>query len=97
MADDAFALPAFNPTESLIRLKRALRDLRLAERGATYVYKGRTVIELSCDDAAIHARLAKRPALTPEWQSFTLKNSPDLRRFTDEVGKRAAAWGSDDN
>jgi hypothetical protein len=95
--DDSFALPAFKPAEALVQLKRGLREMRgLAERGQGFDWKGQAVIELGTTDQAIQARLARRPARTPEWTAFTLKGAPDVRRFTDEVKKRIAQWDHDD-
>ncbi|HSW06843.1 hypothetical protein [Aquabacterium sp.] len=93
-AEDFFAPPAFNPDEALQQLKRSLRDLRtLSERGNGYDLKGQPVIALAAEDKTITARLAKRPARnSPEWDSFTLSASPDVRRFTDEVKRRVARW-----
>ena len=95
--DDSFAPPPFNPAEALVQLKRSLRDLRtLGERVASFEWKGQTVIELAVDGPAIRARLAKRPARTPEWTVFMLKASPDVRRFADEVRKLIAQWDGDE-
>jgi hypothetical protein len=49
-ADDVragFAPPPFKPTSA--QLKRALRDLKLAERGAASNCKGKAVVELAVD------------------------------------------------
>jgi hypothetical protein len=98
MSDDFFAPPAFKPDEALQQLKRSLRDLRiLGERGNGYDLKGQPVIALVVEDKAITARLAKRPARSsPEWDSFTLSASPDVRRFTDEVKRRVARWTAEE-
>ena len=96
MSDDFFAPPAFRPGEALVGLKRQLRDLKLSERGAGFELKGRAIVELSCDDATIHARLVKRPALTPEWNVHVLKNSADVRRFVDNVKQQLSRWSSDE-
>jgi hypothetical protein len=96
MSDDFFALPAFKPDEALVTLKRQLRDLRpLAERGAGFEIGGKRVIELAADATSITARLAKRPATSPEWQAQTLKNSADVRKLVDEVKKRLSRWQQD--
>ena len=94
MSDDFFAPPAFKPDEALPQLKRSLRDLRtLTERGDGFDLKGQPVVALVADDKTIGARLARRPARSsPEWDSFTLSASPDVRRFTDEVKRRVARW-----
>jgi hypothetical protein len=92
--DFSFALPPFKPAEALVQLKRSLRDLRtLAERGDGFELKGAKVMELSAGDSSIEAKLAKRPSRqVPEWDRFTLASNADVRKFTDEVKKRAARW-----
>ena len=94
MSDDFFAPPAFKPEEALQQLKRSLRDLRmLSERDNGYELKGQPVVKMLAEDKTITARLAKRPARSsPEWDSFTLSTSLDVRRFTDEVKRRVARW-----
>jgi len=94
--DDFFAPPPFKPADALVQLKRQLRDLGLSERGAGFELKGRRIVELAAGDAAITARLVKRPALTPEWISQTLNNSADVRRFVDTVKGQLARWSSDE-
>ena len=94
--DDFFALPAFKPAEALIQLKRQLRDLRpLAERGAGFEIRGTSVIELEATDSTIEARLAKRPARSPEWTKHTLKNSADVRKFVDTVKQHLLRWSDE--
>ncbi|HET7795091.1 MAG TPA: hypothetical protein VFL64_17035 [Rhizobacter sp.] len=94
--DDFFAPPAFKPAEALVALKRQLRDLKpLVERGTGFEIGGKRVIELAASTGSIDARLAKRPAVSPEWQPFTLKNSADVRKLVDEVKKRLARWQQD--
>jgi hypothetical protein len=67
MSDDFFAPVLFEPDEALQTLRRHLRDLRpLAERGNGFELAGKRVIELQVQDATIVARLAKRPAHTPD-------------------------------
>jgi hypothetical protein len=92
--DFGFAPPPFKPAEALVQLKRALRDLRtLAERGDGFELKGARVMELSATEAAIEAKLAKRPSRqVPEWDRFMLDSSAAVRKFTDEVKKRLARW-----
>jgi hypothetical protein len=96
MSDDFFALPAFKPDEALTTLKRQLRDLKpLAERGTGFEIGGKRVVDLAADATTITARLAKRPATSPEWQTLSLKNSADVRKCVDEVKKRLARWEQD--
>lgn len=92
--DFGFAPPPFKAAEALVQLKRGLRDLRtLAERGEGFELKGARVMELQAGEAAIEAKLAKRPSRqVPEWDRFTLDSSASVRQFTDEVKKRLARW-----
>jgi len=95
-ADDFFKPPAFKPDEALTLLKRQLRDVRpLAERGNGFEIAGKRVIELTAESSTLTARLAKRPATSPEWEAMTLKNSADVRKCVDEVKKRVARWQRD--
>ncbi|MBT9488459.1 MAG: hypothetical protein IV093_13205 [Rubrivivax sp.] len=74
-------------------LKRQLRELKpLTERGARYEIKGRPVIDLTTTDNHIEARLARRPATSPEWTAEQLTCPPDVRRFVDTVKKRLQQW-----
>lgn len=91
------AAPAFDPAAALTGLKRTLRDLRvLTERGNGFALKGQAVIELATAVQAIDARLARRPARSPEWDRFALASPIDIRRFVDEAAKRLARWTEDD-
>lgn len=94
--DDFFAPPPFKPADALVQLKRQLRELRpLAERGNGFELQGRTVIELAAAAQHIEARLAKRPAVSPEWTPHLLKNSADVRRFVDTVKTQLARWSDE--
>jgi hypothetical protein len=92
-----FAPPPFKAAEALVALKRQLRDLRpLAERGMRYEIGGRAVLELAAEDGTIVARIAKRPAQTPEWTTTRLASSLDVRRFVDTVRQRLRQWEHDE-
>lgn len=94
--DDFFAPPPFRPDEALVQLKRSLRELRpLAERGNGFELQGRRVIELDIDGATLVARVAKRPAHTPEWEHRTLKNGADVRRLVDDIKRQLARWSDE--
>jgi hypothetical protein len=96
MDEDSFALPAFAPADALVGLKRQLRDVRpLVERGNRFELRGQSVIELETTEATIVARLAKRPARVPEWQTHTLKGSAEVRRFVDAVKQHMARWSDE--
>lgn len=94
MSDDAsFAPPAFKPADALLQLRRSLRELRpLAERGDGFELHGKRVLELEAGDSTIGVRLAKRPALSPEFETLVIRSSADVRKCVDEVKKRLARW-----
>ena len=93
MNDDFFALPEFKPDQALQNLKRALRDLRsLQERGKAFELQGQPVLELSVDDKLLHARLARKPARSPEWEARSCKNSAEVRTLQEEIKRRVARW-----
>ena len=98
MTDDAsgWALPAFKPEDALVTLKRALRDMKLAERGNGFELCGKRVVELSVEGEAIAAKLARRLMLTPEWDRMTIDSSAAQRKMVDEVKKRLARWEQDE-
>jgi hypothetical protein len=96
MSDDFFAPPAFKPAEALAQLKRQLRELRpLAERGNAFQLQGQDVLDLQAHDNTIRARLAKRPARSPEWTLHTLKSSADVRQFLDAVKAQLRRWSDE--
>jgi hypothetical protein len=93
MADDfGFAPPPFKPEEALQQLKRSLRDLKLAERGNGFELRGKRVLELQVQGAAIQARIARKLAMTPEWDKQLVQSAPEQRKLIDEVKKRLARW-----
>jgi hypothetical protein len=93
MADDfGFAPPPFKPEEALQQIKRSLRDLKLAERGNGFELRGKRVLELQVQGAAIQARIARKLAMTPEWDKQLVQSAPEQRKLIDEVKKRLARW-----
>ena len=98
MSEDGpgFAPPPFKPDEALAQIKRALRDLKLAERGNGFELRGKRVVELLLTDGAIAARMARKLALTPQWDSQTVKTTTDPRKLVDEVKRRLARWDQED-
>jgi hypothetical protein len=92
--DLGFTPPPFNAEHALAQMKRALRDAKLAERGPGFELRGRRVAELTVNGPAIDARLARRPALTPEWDRHTLKNAAEQRKWIDELKSRLERWES---
>ncbi len=96
--DSGFAPPPFKANDALIALDRKLRDLKLTKRGAKeYMRTGRSIVEVSSDGSVIHARVVRRPAVTPEWGGAqTLKNAADVRKFTDTLAQQLRRWGDDE-
>ncbi len=98
MSDDSFgfAAPPFKPDDALAQIKRALRDLKLAERGNGFELRGKRVVELALNEGAITARMARKLALTPQWDSQTIKTAAEQRRLVDEVKRRLTRWDAED-
>lgn len=94
--DWAFAPPAFDPDNALVQLKRALRDLKLTERGNGYELRGKRVLELSREEGGIHARMARRAVLTPEWDRISVKSAAEQRKLVDELKRRLERWQRED-
>jgi hypothetical protein len=95
-ASGGFAPPPFNPGNALQQLQRSLRDLRLAPRGNGFELRGRRVVELAEDGAVLQARLARKLALTPEFDKHTVASAAEQRKLLDEVRKRLARWEQED-
>ena len=96
ISDIGFAPPPFKPDEALLQIKRSLRDLKLTERGSGFDLRGRRVVELTVDTSTINARLARTPALTPQWDAPVIRSTTDQRKFIDELKKRLVRWAQDD-
>ena len=87
--------PTFDAQAAQRTLGRLLRELSLVERGDAWLLGGQPVATLAVQGDALQVRLAKRPARTPEWELFTLRSAPDLRRLQDEIRRRLLHWRSD--
>ena len=97
LPDFGFAPPPFKAEEALVQLRRSLRDVKpLAERGASFELRGQPVLELAVADGAIAARLARRPAVAPEWDRVTVKSGADQRKLFDEIRKRVERWSREE-
>ncbi len=98
-ADNAaggFAPPPFKADEALVQIKRALRDMKLTGRGNAYELRGKRVLELAPSPDAIAVKLARKLALTPEWDRLGVKSATEQRKLIDEVKKRLARWEHED-
>lgn len=90
------APPPFDADATLQTLKRFVRDQRgLDERSEGWMLAGQVVLKLVVDGDAVKAQLARRPARTPEWDAFTLKSAPDVRKLQDEIRRRLLRWKDD--
>ncbi len=94
--DFDFAAPPFNADNALVAIKRALRDMKFAERGNAYELRGKRVVELSIEGAAINAKLARRLMLTPEWDRVSVSSAAQQRKLLDDVKKRLSKWESEE-
>jgi len=90
--DFGFAPPPFNAENALVQIKRALRDMKLAERGDAYELRGNRVVELAPAADSIAVKLARKLALTPEWDRQTVKSATEQRKLIDDVKKRLERW-----
>jgi hypothetical protein len=98
VAPHAFGAPPFKADEALVQMRRALRALGgLTERGQQFEWKGRPVVALAVDGAQLQVRLARRLAVNPDWESRTLKNGAEVRKFGDDVKQRVARWRESDD
>lgn len=84
--------PAFDVAKALQQLQRAMRDAKLVERGPGWLLNGREVAALTLDAGAVRARLARRPALTPQWEDTRITDTTAQRRWLDECKRRLARW-----
>jgi hypothetical protein len=63
-----------------------------AEHALQQIKRALRVAELVVTGAGIDAKLARKLALTPEWDKSTLKSSTDQRKWVDELKKRLERW-----
>ena len=92
LPDFGFAPPPFNAENALQQMKRVLRDLRLAERGHGFELRGKRVAELRLEGGAIATRLARKLALTPEFDRGRVASTTEQRKWLDEAKKRLERW-----
>jgi hypothetical protein len=99
MSDDneiGFSLPAFDAGNALLQIRRALRDMRLAERGAGFELGGKVVVQLAQEDGAVMARIARRVSGSPEWDRQAVRSGADQHKLLDEVKRRLERWQRED-
>ena len=99
MSDDefaSFAPPPFKAAVALAQIKRSLRDLKLAERGNGFELRGKPVLELALQDTQIDVRMARKLALTPQWDRMEINNSTSQRKLLDDIKRRLERWQHED-
>ena len=96
--DDSFgfAPPPFNAEQGMEQLKRSLRDLKLAQRGIGFELRGKRVAEFELHGTLIVGRLARRLALTPEWDHIEIRSAAEQRKCVDDLKKRIERWERDE-
>ncbi|HYP30802.1 MAG TPA: hypothetical protein VES00_02975 [Burkholderiaceae bacterium] len=92
MSDDFFAPPPFNPDTARATLVRALRDLKLAERGGAFELNGQPVVKVHVDGGALRLDVVRRPSRSPDWEHAQATDHAQLRRFIDDVKRRVSRW-----
>ena len=99
MADDfGFAPPPFKADEALLRLKRELRELGLAEREGVFERRGLGVARARAGDSGIDAAIVAKPSRnSPQWRVRSLGSSAAVRDFVAELKKALAQWGDRDD
>ncbi|ODV12677.1 MAG: hypothetical protein ABT20_03505 [Rubrivivax sp. SCN 70-15] len=98
MDDFAFAPPPFRPDEALMRLKKDLRELGLAEREGRFERRGVAIAKAAVEGSALQAAVVKKPSRSsPEWSAKTLKSGTEVREFVADLKKKLAGWGDRDD
>jgi hypothetical protein len=92
MSDDFFAPPPFDADTARATLVRALRDLKLAERGGAFEFNGQPVVRAQVDGAVLRLDVARRPSRSPDWEHAQAADHAQLRRFIDDVKRRVSRW-----
>lgn len=93
--DDFLSPPAFKAEEALLTLKRALRDLKLTERGNGFEWKAQRIAEFALDGEAILLRLARRPLASPDFETMKITSSAQLRQRIEELKRRLDRWSDE--
>lgn len=91
-----FALPPFNAEQALAHIKRSLRDLKLSERGTRFELRGKPVVDLTLEGASVNVKLARKLAITPQWDAQPVRNANDQRKLIDDIKKRLLRWDQED-
>ena len=93
--DDFFAAPPFKADEALQGLTRSLRALNLGAQGHGFLWQGKRVLELGLTDGTISVRLARQPAMQPDFETRNLKSGAEVRQLIDDMKKRLARWSDE--
>ena len=93
--DDFLSPPAFKAEEALLTLRRALRDLKLTERGNGFEWKAQRIVEFELAGDAIRLRLARRPLASPDFEHLNITSSAQLRQRVEELKRRLDRWSDE--
>jgi hypothetical protein len=98
VSEDFFAPPPFKPDEALLRLKRELRDMGLAERDGRFERRGVAIARVAIEGGVLQAAVVRKPSRSsPEWRSSTLAGSAAVRDFAAVLKKQLASWSDVDD
>jgi len=89
--------PPFSPDDALVRLRRELRDVGLAERADAFERRGQPLVRATVADDGLRVGLVKRPARTPEWTDKTITSSAALRDFITHAKRELERWNDRDD
>ena len=94
MDDPGFVVepPPFDAGQALQQMQRDLRAMKLTERGTGFELRGKRVAELQVDGSTVAARLARKLALTPEWDRKTIANAAEQRQWLTALKQRLERW-----
>lgn len=96
MSDDFFAPPPFRPDEALLKLRKELRALGLAERAGAFERRGQPVARAALHDGALAAERVRAPARSPQWERHPIADHAALRDFVARLRADLARWGDRD-
>jgi hypothetical protein len=96
--DFGFAPPPFHPDDALLRLRRELREMGLAEREGRFERRGTAIARLAVEGSVLQAAVVKRPSRnSPEWASRALRSGADVRDFAADLKRKLANWSDADD
>jgi hypothetical protein len=96
--EPGFTPTPFRPDEALLRLRRELRDMGLAEREGAFQRRGVAIARVAIDGGHLAAAIVRRPARSsPEWLARSLRSNAEVRDFATELKNKLAQWSDRDD